>query len=174
MARLGFIHGKTDIKMLTLYILSHIYAPIDFANLTDLAMCDEGVDYFLFAEGVSELLDSGLVEKNNELFIATEKGRRSNVDLESSLSPVIRKRCDQRIAPLNVAMKRQDQVKSIVTPMENGSASVTLTLDDDDGLLFSLTLLAGSVDDGEDIAKRFSAHPDRIYNGILGVLLHDN
>lgn len=173
MARLGFIHGKLDIKMLTLYILSHVAAPIDFATLTDLVMCDDGVDYFLFAEGVSELLESGHVEKNEDFYFATEKGCRNSADLESSLPSVIRKRCDQRLNPLNAALKRKSQVRSEIIPLSDGGVSVKLTLDDDAGELFSLSLLAASQEDGEDIARRFSEHPDRIYNGILGVLLAD-
>lgn len=174
MARLGFIHGKLDIKMLTLYILSHVAAPIDFATLTDLVMCDDGVDYFLYAEGVSELLESGHAEKEDDYYFATEKGRRSCVDLESSLPSVIRRRCDQRLSPLNAALKRKAQVRSEIIPLDGGGVSVRLTLDDDQGELFSLSLMAASKEDGEDIAKRFSDHPDRIYNGILGVLLTDN
>lgn len=171
MARLGFIHGKLDIKMLTLYILSHVAAPIDFATLTDLVMCDDGVDYFLFAEGISELLESNHVEKNDDYYIATEKGIRNSADLESSLPSVIRKRCDQRLNPLNAALKRKSQVRSTVTPLETGGVSVHLALHDDQGELFSLSLLAATQEDGAEIARRFSEHPDRIYNGILGVLL---
>lgn len=175
MARLGFIHGKLDIKMLTLYILSRVAAPVDFATLTDLVMCDDGVDYFLFAEGVSELLESGLLEQENGFYIATEKGRRNNVDLESSLPSVIRKRCDQRLAPLNEALKRKAQVRSAIIPLEDDSVTVQLSLDDDQGeQLFSLSLLAGSKEDGEHIANQFRDHPDRIYNGILGVLLAED
>lgn len=173
MNRLGFIHGKLDIKMLTLYILSHLAAPIDFGTLTDLVMCDDGVDYFLYAEGVAELLESGHAEKTDDHYIATEKGRRNSQDLESSLPAVIRSRCDQRLIPLNAALKRKAQVRSEVTPLDIGGVSVKLTLDDDQGEIFSLTLLAASEKDGEEIARRFSEHPDRIYNGILGVLLAD-
>ena len=171
MARLGFIHGKLDIKMLTLYILAHLAAPIDFGTLTDLVMCDDGVDYFLFAEGVAELLDSGHAQKTEDLYIATEKGCRNSSDLESSIPTVIRTRCDQRLASLNAALKRKAQVRSEILPLVDGGVSVKLTLDDNQGELFSLTLLAASQKDGEDIARRFSEHPDRIYNGILGVLL---
>ena len=175
MPRLGFIHSKLDIKMLTLYILSHVAAPIDFATLTDLVMCDDGVDYFLFAEGTSELLESGLAVKDDqEYYIATEKGIRNNTDLESSLPSVIRRRCDQRLAPLNAALKRKAQVRSQVVPLDGGAVSVRLTLDDDLGELFSLSLMAATKEDGEAIARRFSEHPDRIYNGILGVLLADH
>lgn len=174
MARLGFIHGKLDIRMLTLYILSHVAAPIDFATLTDLVMCDDGVDYFLFAEGVSELQESGLLEKDGGLYIATDKGRRNNADLESSLSAVIRKRCDQRLAPLNAALKRKAQVRGEIVPLGDGGVTVRLTLDDDQGELFSLSLLAASREDGERIVSRFRDHPDRIYNGVLGVLLAED
>ncbi len=58
MPRYGFIHDKLDIKFLVLYLLSRTQAPIDFVTLTDLAMCDEGVDYFLFTQAVSELVES--------------------------------------------------------------------------------------------------------------------
>ena len=174
MPRLGFIHGKLDIKMLTLYILAHVAAPIDFATLTDLVMCDDGVDYFLFAEGVSELLESNHVEKQDDYYIATEKGCRNSADLESSLPSVIRKRCDQRLSPLNAALKRKSQVRSQIVPLGNAGFSVRLVLDDDQGELFSLSLLAATQEDGEAIAKRFTEHPDRIYNGILGVLLTED
>ena len=46
-----------------------------------------------------------------------------------------------------------------------------LAMDDDQGSLFSLTLLAPSEEEGQRIAQQFLQHPDRIYNGILGVLL---
>lgn len=166
----GFIHDKLDTKLLVLYIMGRVAAPIDFASLTDLAMCDDGVDYFQFAESVSELLESGHLSQNGEFYSATDKGRRACAAGESSLSPVIRRRCDQRLAPLNQALKRKAQVRAEVRP-HSGGFDVCLTMDDDGGTLFSLTLLAPSQEDGQHIADYFLQHPDRIYNGILGVLL---
>ena len=34
-------------------------------------------------------------------------------------------------------------------------------------------LLTATREEGEDIAQRFTQHPDRIYNGVLGILLSD-
>ena len=59
MARVGFIHDKLDIKFLILYIMSRVAAPIDMPTLADLTMCDEGVDYFDFAEAAAELVSTG-------------------------------------------------------------------------------------------------------------------
>ena len=166
----GFIHDKLDIKLLVLYILNRAAAPIDFATLTDLSMCDSGVDYFQFAGAAAELLDSGHAAQDGEFYAITDKGRRACAAGESSLSPVVRRRCDQRMAPLNQALKRKAQVRAEVRAQPQGF-DVCLAMDDDQGSLFSLTLLAPSEDEGQRIAQQFLQHPGRIYNGILGVLL---
>ncbi len=166
----GFIHDKLDIKLLVLYILDRAAAAIDFATLTDLSMCDSGVDYFQFAEAAAELLDSGHIAQDGEFYSITEKGRRTCAAGESSLSPVVRRRCDQRMAPLNQALKRKAQVRAEVLEQPQGF-DVRLAMDDDQGSLFSLTLLAPSEEEGQRVAQQFLQHPDRIYNGILGVLL---
>lgn len=169
----GFIHDKLDVKLLVLYIMARTAAPIDFDTLTDLSMCDSGVDYFQFAEAVSELLDSGHLIRRGEFYSITDKGRGAAENVESSLSPVIRRRCDQRLAPLNQALKRKAQVRAEVVPLSD-SFAVQLSMDDDESALFSLRLLAPTREDGQRIADRFLRHPDRVYNGILGVLLTDD
>lgn len=172
MARFGFIHDKLDIKLLILYIMDRVAASIDFDTLTDLSMCDNGVDYFQFAEAAAELTDSGHLEQNGELYAVTDKGRRACAAGESSLSPVIRQRCDRRLAPLNQALKRKAQVRAQVAEQSQGF-DVCLSMDDDQGSLFSLTLLSPTREDAQRIADGFLAHPDRVYNGLLGVLLTD-
>ncbi len=166
----GFIHNKLDMKLLALYILTHAAGPIDFATLTDLAMCDGGVDYFQFAEAVSELSASGHIVREGELYSPTAKGRRDSDAGESSLSPVIRARCDRRLSPLNEALKRRAQVRATVE-RAGDDWQVALAMDDDHGPLFSLTLLAPSEEEGQRVADHFLAHPDRVYNGVLGALI---
>ena len=166
----GFIHDKLDTKLLVLYIMDRAAAPIDFATLTDLAMCDDGVDYFQFAEAVAELTASGHLERQGETCAVTDKGRRACAAGESSLSPVIRQRCDRRLAPLNQALKRRAQVRAQVQEQPQGF-TVRLSMDDDQGSLLSLTLLSPTREDAQGMADRFLLHPDRVYNGILGVLL---
>jgi hypothetical protein len=169
----GFIHGKLDIKLLVLYLAANLAGPVDFATLTDLAMCDDGVDYFQFAESVSELVATGHLHQEEDCYTVTDKGLRNNASAESSLSPVIRKRCDRRLAPLNEALRRSAQIKASVQPHSTGnSCTVTLTMEDGEGPLFSLSMLAPTVPLGQSIADAFREHPERIFNGILHVLLH--
>lgn len=166
----GFIHDKLDIKLLILYIMDRVAAPIDFSTLTDLAMCDNGVDYFQFAEAVAELKDSGHLSQDGEYYAVTKKGRRTSAAGESSLSPVVRQRCDRRLGPLNQILKRKAQVRAMVAEQPQGF-DVRLSMDDDKGPLFSLTLLAPTREDAQRVADGFLDHPDRVYNALLGVLI---
>lgn len=169
----GFIHNKLDIKLLILYLTSRLAGPVDFPTLTDLTMCDDGVDYFQYAEAVSELIESGHLLQDGELYTITEKGIRNISAGESSLSPVIRKRCDARLLPLNNALRRMAQVQGIIEETADGGWQVTLTLSDDASTLFSLELWAPSAESAQQIVRRFKAHPERIYNGIMGLLLNE-
>ena len=169
----GFIHGKLDIKLLILYLTSRLAGPVDFPTLTDLTMCDDGVDYFQYAEAVSELVASGHLQQEDGMYAITDKGIRNISAGESSLSPVIRKRCDQRLVPLNNAIHHKAQVKATVSKTENSGWQVTISLSDESAPLFSLDLWAPSAETAEQIAQRFREHPERIYNGILGVLFTD-
>ena len=146
----GFIHDKLDTKLLVLYIMDRAAAPLDFATLTDLSMCH--------------------LDQQGEVYAITGKGHRACAAGESSLSPVIRQRCDRRLAPLNQALKRKAQVRAQVTEQPQGF-DVCLSMDDDQGSLLSLTLLSPTREDAQRITDSFLAHPDRVYNGLLGVLL---
>ena len=147
---------------------------MDFSTLTDLAMCDDGVDYFQYAEAVSELVASGHLEQTDDMYTITDKGRRNISAGESSLSLVIRRRCDQRLVPLNNAIQRKAQVQAVLEDGQDGGCLVRLKLDDKNAPIFELSLWAPSPEAGQQIADKFRAHPERIYNGILGVLLSDN
>lgn len=170
----GFIHDKLDIKVLALYLLSRVEEPVDFAVLTDLALCDPGVDYFRFAEAAAELCHSGHVQAETDgRYSITEKGRRNCVDSESSLSPVVRRRCDGRLAALNARLRRQRQVRAAVEPGGGGAFLLRLTLDDDSGNLMTLSLLTATEEEGEQMAERFRSHPEQVYHKILAALLEE-
>lgn len=171
MALMGFIHNKLDIKLLVLYLLDRTAAPIDFTTLTDLAMCDPGVDYFQLAEAIGELIQSEHISVSDGLHSITEKGRRNSADCESSLSPVVRNRCDERLLPLNAELRRHAQVRASVSESQNGEFLLCLSLDDDTGNLLSLSLTAASRAQSEQMAQYFRRHPEQVYNSIIQTLL---
>ena len=87
----GFIHDKLEIKFLILYITARVIEPIPFDTVWDLAMCDEGVDYFDFSECLADLVKTGhLTLSEDGLYAITDKGLRNSRICESSLPYSVR------------------------------------------------------------------------------------
>lgn len=171
MARYGFIHDKLDIKFLVLYLMARTAAPIDFPTLTDLAMCDEGVDYFQFAEAVSELVETGHLSLEEDLYAITEKGRRNGAACESSLPYSVKRRCNTGLSRLNGVLRRNAQVRGESAPRPDGGFTVRLTLDDDGGSLLALELFSPTQEQAGRLIDGFKARPERVYNEVLSALL---
>lgn len=166
----GFIHNMLDIKLTILYLAAGLAGPVDFATLTDLALCDDGIDYFHFAEAVHQLEGTGHLSREGELYAITEKGRRDIADSEDSLSVVIRRRCDQSLLPVNDALRHAGQIRSTVEPAANGYR-VRLVFGDGRDDLLTLALWTPDEDSAQQAAERFRRAPGELYDGVLALLL---
>lgn len=173
MARVGFIHDKLEIKFLVLYIMSRVAAPIDLPTLADLALCDEGVDYFDFATAVSELVETEHLILEHTLYTITDKGRKNGGICEDSLPYSVRIKCERGVSRLNSRLRRDAQVRADWARRSDGAYTLRMTLDDEHGNLLTLELMAASEPQAERLAEQFKAHPEQIYNGVLDTLLAD-
>ena len=168
---MGFIHDKLDIKFLILYLMARVAGPVDFTTLADLTFCDDGVEYFDFAESVAELVSTGHLAVEGDLYTITDKGRRNGEICESSLAFSVRKKCDRNLAKVNAVLRRNAQVRPELLPREDGGVTLRLILDDDKGNLMTLDLLAVSEDQANQLADQFRLHPETLYENILQTLL---
>lgn len=174
MGRTGFIHDKLDIKFLVLYLMARVASPVDFATLADLTFCDDGVEYFDFAESVAELVETGHLALEEDRYTITEKGRRNGKICESSLAYSVRRKCDQNLARVNGVLRRDAQVRTETLPREDGGVTLRLILDDDKGNIMTLDMLTVSQEQAGQLAERFRAQPEKLYHGILQVLLEED
>lgn len=174
MAGPGFIHDKLEIKFLILYITARIIEPVPFDTVLDLAMCDDGVDYFDFAECLRDLVKTGhLTFSDSGLYAITDKGMRNSQICESSLPYSVRLRCDKNVGECNRKLRRKSQVKASCEKRTNGTYTVSLSLDDDMGSVMDLKLMVAREDMAAVLADRFRNAPERIYGQIINVLLSD-
>ena len=173
MSRTGFIHDKLDIKFLVLYLMARVASPVDFPTLADLTFCDDGVEYFDFAESVAELVDTEHLTLEDGKYSITDKGRRNGKICESSLAYSVRRKCDQNLARVNGVLRRDAQVRTELLPREDGGVTLRLILDDDKGNIMTLDMLTVSTDQADHLAEKFRAEPEKLYHGILQVLLEE-
>ena len=153
MSRFGFIHDKMEIKFLVLYIMARVVSPIDFPTLTELTMCDEGVDYFDFSQCLADL------------------GRHNGEAWESSLPFSVKHKCNANLAKLNGVLRRNAQVRTQVLPRKDGSLTARMTLDDEGGNIMTIELLCVNEEQAARLSEGFQAKPERIYNEVLAALL---
>ena len=173
MAHVGFIQNELDLKLLVLYIMNRVAAPITFLQLLDLALCDAGVDYFSLTQAVGHLVETEHLLLEDQHYSITEKGRRNSRICESSLPYSVRRRCDENLAKINAQLRRDAQVRGELVPRSDGTFTVTLALDDDAGSLLKLELLTPSQVQAQHLVNQFKSHPEQVYNGIVNALLAD-
>ena len=172
MAHLGFIRDKLDVKFLILYLMARVAAPIDLATLTDLALCDEGVDYFLLTQSAAELVETGHLTLEGERYAITEKGRKNGEICEGSLPYSVRCKCDRNLAVLNARLRRQAQVCARIFPREQEDGfTVQMTFSDEHGPLLDLSCFAPTQEQGERLSRGFQANPEKFYHTVLSALL---
>ena len=165
MPRIGFIQNDLDLKMMILYLMDRVAAPISFLQLLDLAMCDSGVDYFSLSQAVGHMVETE--------HLSLEKGRRNSKICEDSLPFSVRRRCDANLSALNQTLRRQEQVQSDILPNQDGSCMVRLFLADGGGVLMEAKLYAPTQEMGEKMAQRYQQEPERLYQLIAGILNED-
>ena len=166
----GFIRDKLEIKFLILYIASRVSEPMPLAELQELTMCDDGIDYFDFAECLNDLVNTEHLRLADERYCITPKGLRNSEICESSLPYSVRIRADKNIAAYHKLLLRRNQVQSRVVSRENGTFTVELILRDDVDSVMTLELMVATEEMARDLADRFKKNPEQMYSGILEAL----
>ena len=67
----GYIQSELDLKLLVLYIMARTAEPVTIMHLWEVALCDEGVDYFSLTEAVAHMVETGQLSKEKDRFIIT-------------------------------------------------------------------------------------------------------
>lgn len=171
MEGLGFIHEKLDIKILILFVLGRLDQRVDANTLTELCLCDGGVSYFDYSECLSELVDTGHVTFEDEVYEITEKGRRNGKITESSIPYSVTVKAEQEIAIKKQQLKRSALIKTEAS--ENGDGGYTVTLNMSDGLgdVLQIKLLAGDKAQARALCKGFKNSAEEVYSAVINAIL---
>ena len=170
MARVGFIQDELDLKLLVLYIMARVAAPVTFFQLLDLALCDAGVDYFSLTQVVTHLVETEHLAQEEERYSITEKGRHNSEICESSLPFSVRRRCDENLIKVNDALRQEQQIQASLSPNQDGTFTVNLYFGDENGPLLEMKVLSPTCARGDALVARFKQEPEQMYHKIMDVL----
>lgn len=169
--RYGFIHDELDIKILILYVLRRLPAPVDLDSLAEAAICDDGISYFVFADCLADLIATGHVVEIDYKYLITEKGIKNAKITEGSLPFTVRVKAEKNADQLASAINRDLSIKTSHIERSDGCYTVSLGLSDGQGQIFSMSLLTTTEEECKIIEKRFRLRAEAIYGEVLEMML---
>ena len=171
MSQVSFISGALEIKFLILYIASRLVEPVPFEILQDLAMCDDGVDYFDFADCLADLVRTEHLTKDQQgRYGITPKGRENSEICENELAYTVRIKAEKNIAVYNQQLRRNALVTAEIKPRKTTGYTLTLSLSDEQENVMKLDLLVTKEEMALDMQRRFKAKGETIYGKIINAI----
>ncbi len=170
MDQYGFIHEKLDIKILILFILRRLPGAVEPETLLELCQCDSGIGYFDYSDCLSELEETGHIQRLEDGFAITEKGAHNADTVESSLPYSVRVKALKQLEPVADRLRRAAMITARHETMKDG-CMVELAMSDGKGEIIHLHLLCATEDEALQIEKHFRKDAERYYQSIAALLM---
>ena len=166
------VRDDVDRKILILYVLRNLPAPVDSELLYDVCFCDDGLGYFDYFNCLSELVENGNIEEKDEEYRITAKGSHNADTLITSLPFSVRNAADRRISPVAEMLERYSLIQTDYEEKEEGTY-IHLALSDGELTLADLKLYCGDEKTAKRVKKNFRRHAENCYQKILTILTED-
>ena len=168
---MGFIRESLELKCLILYVAARVSEPLSLTELQGLTMIDDGIDYFSFAQCLSELVQTEHLSVDaDERYIITAKGVKNSMITADSLPVSVRNKARMVVENYNRELLRRAQVAARVERRDNDTCTVVLHLSDDVDDLMDLRLMAASEEQARALADQFRANPEDVYQKVIQAL----
>ena len=167
----GFIKDKLDLKFLLLNILNSVSHPLTQSDLLEIAMCDNGVNYFDLTDCLKDLVISSHVDcTDNKYKITNEGSTTADIILKSLPSPVVKAAQKSAIRVVN-RIKREAAINVVRNLRPDGFVSLVLSILEEDEVLFKVEFLAANKSQADLLENNFRKNATQFYNATLNALL---
>ena len=167
----GFIHEKTEIKILILFIMRRLPEPVTFEVLTGLTMCDDGIGYFDYMDSLAELVKTEHIVFEDQKYSLTRKGTRNGEITENSLPYSVRTKAEISAAKLRSSQSRDALIKTSRICDAAEGCSVKLSLSDGVGDIISMELFAANEQQAQALENGFRKNAESVYNALIDMIL---
>ena len=165
----GLVRDELDRKILILYVLRRLPAPIDSELLYEVCLCDNGLQYFDYSESLRDLVASGNVSEEDDEYSITEKGIRNADAVCTSLPYSVRSAADKLIAPAAEMLGRAALITAEKSEEKDG-CYMHLSLSDGEVTLLDMKLYCGNGEKAKQIRKNFRRSAENYYHDFFSAL----
>ena len=174
MERHGYIHDLMDVKVLILYVLAQLEKPVTTQKIYELCYQDELLSYFDVHQALPEMVKTGHLETPSEdRYLITEKGREAETLTHDSLPFTVRERARVAVERYEYQMQRERLLRSEIRKLESGEYMVVMGLDDPQGCIMNLELLAPTLQHARKLEAAFRKNAEAVYQSVMIGLLEE-
>ena len=174
MERRGYLHDILDVKVLILYVMARVDAPVTAQTIYELCYQDESLSYFDVQESIPQMVNTGHLEALPEgRYVITQKGSAAEEVTADALVFTVRERTRCAVERYNKELKRSQYLNSEITRGDEGQYLVHMELYDRNGRLMELTLTAATQQQARKLEAGFRRNAELTYESVMIGLLGD-
>lgn len=172
-------NGETlaESKVLILYILNHIKAPITNNALYKIVLSVLEMNYFYFQQFLLDLVKSEFVisysQEDQQLFLITEKGIKTLELTEDILPGILKLQVDTNFKHTLDDVNEENSIVAEYTPLSENYYNVTCKIMENNECLFEVKTFAGSREQAKQIVDNWKRHAGTMYPELLQILTQD-
>lgn len=169
-------NGETlaESKVLILYILNHIKAPITNNALYKIVLSVLEMNYFYFQQFLLDLVKSEFVisysQEDQQLFLITEKGIRTLELTEDIIPGILKLQVDTNLKYTLDDVNEENSIVAEYTPLSENYYNVTCKIMENNECLFEVKTFAGSREQAKQIVENWKRHAGTMYPKLLEIL----
>lgn len=163
-------------KVLILYILNLIDNDIKQDNLFKIITSINNINYFIFKQILTDLIDSKLVgtyTKDEPVIRITTEGKNAYVLTKDVLPGILKLKADNIFQKEFASIEEEASVIAEFTPKNENDYTVKCKIVENNETIFEVTSFVGSRERAKKIVDNWNQNSSKIYPEILNLLLND-
>ncbi|MGN1113797.1 MAG: DUF4364 family protein [Oscillospiraceae bacterium] len=163
-----------EVKILLAYFLYQIEQPVTPAQLLEIATGENIVNYFLYSQAVTEMLENETIVLSEiegiEYYVLTEKGKNGAVSFKKLVKKSVRDRIYAAGLRFFTKLRNSQNIEFNVRQLDKGY-SVQCICKDGNINLMDITLFAPDKEQAEYIKSKISINPSDFYSNVIDYII---
>lgn len=165
-----------EVKILLAYFLYQMDRPITPNQFTEIATGDGIVNYFMFSEAISEMIDNNTItlieHEGTAYYVLTDKGKSGAQSFKKLVSKSVRDRIYAAGLRFFAKLKAERDVRFEILPYDKGY-KVHCTCEDNGLILMDMTLFAPDKEQAEYIKSKIMMNPTDFYCKVMDYVIEN-
>lgn len=162
-------------KLVLLYVLDSFSVPLTNTQLTEFVMENDYMNYFMFQQFLSDLVNTGMMEytesEDNFFYLITEKGKKTLAYFKERLGQSLLDKLNNDITKKRHLWLKETQISADYVKESDNEYMVDLKVVENDITLIDLKLSVPSNKQAKQICEKWKNDAANLYASIINLMI---